>query len=298
MTAVSGPAYVALEGAEGCGKSTQAVLLADALGAVLTRETGGTPVGARFREILHDTTVTDLADRAEALITAADRAQHVVHVVRPALAAGRLVVSDRSVHSTLAYQGYGRGLDLAELRRINDWAIDGLWPERVILLDAPTRVLAARISDRDLDRFERAGDDFHARVAAGFREMAAADPARWDVVDADGDVATVAKRVRAAYDEWAKRDERLGRRRRAAGGDRPAHRCRRGAGARLPAARAVRVDEAPGGPGVRRPAPRRRRRPRPAAPPAWRSAPSTPTSTRSSGPGRRSPPTRPARSSS
>ena len=203
MAAVTGPLYVALEGAEGSGKSTQAALLAEALDAVLTRETGGTPVGARLREILHDTTVTDLADRAEALITAADRAQHVVHVVRPALAAGRLVVSDRSVHSTLAYQGYGRGLDLAVLREINDWAIDGLWPERVILLDAPTPVLAARISDRDLDRFERAGDDFHARVAAGFREMAAADPARWAVVDADGDVATVAKRVRAAYDEWS-----------------------------------------------------------------------------------------------
>jgi dTMP kinase len=179
------------------------MLLAEALGAVLTRETGGTPVGARLREILHDTTVTDLADRAEALITAADRAQHVVHVVRPALAAGRIVVSDRSVHSTLAYQGYGRGLDLAELRRINDWAIGGLWPERVVLLDASTAVLALRIRDRDLDRFERAGDDFHARVAAGFREMAAADPARWKVVDADGDVATVAKRVRAAYDEWS-----------------------------------------------------------------------------------------------
>jgi dTMP kinase len=203
VTAVSGPAYVALEGAEGSGKSTQAMLLAEALGAVLTRETGGTPVGARLREILHDTTVTDLADRAEALITAADRAQHVVHVVRPALAAGRIVVSDRSVHSTLAYQGYGRGLDLAELRRINDWAIGGLWPERVVLLDASTAVLALRIRDRDLDRFERAGDDFHARVAAGFREMAAADPARWKVVDADGDVATVAKRVRAAYDEWS-----------------------------------------------------------------------------------------------
>ncbi len=126
---------MALEGAEGSGKSTQAALLAEALDAVLTRETGGTPVGARLREILHDTTVTDLADRAEALITAADRAQHVVHVVHPALAAGRVVVSDRSVHSTLAYQGYGRGLDLAELRQINDWAIDGLWPERVILLD-------------------------------------------------------------------------------------------------------------------------------------------------------------------
>jgi dTMP kinase len=199
---VSGPLYVALEGAEGSGKSTQAALLADAIGAVLTRETGGTAVGARLREILHDTTVTDLADRAEALITAADRAQHVAHVVRPALAAGRHVVSDRSVHSTLAYQGYGRGLDVDALRRINDWAIDGLWPARVILLDAPGPVLVARISGRDLDRFEQAGDDFHQRVAEGFRAMAAADPSRWTAVDADGDPATVAKRVRAAVDEW------------------------------------------------------------------------------------------------
>jgi dTMP kinase len=199
---VSGPLYVALEGAEGSGKSTQAALLADAIGAVLTRETGGTAVGARLREILHDTTVTDLADRAEALIAAADRAQHVAHVVRPALATGRHVVSDRSVHSTLAYQGYGRGLDIDELRRINDWAIDGLWPARVILLDAPDPVLAARISGRNLDRFEQAGADFHERVAAGFRAMAAADPERWTVVDADGDAATVAKRVRAAVEEW------------------------------------------------------------------------------------------------
>jgi dTMP kinase len=202
VTAVSGPLYVALEGAEGCGKSTQAALLAEALGAVLTRETGGTAVGARLREILHDTTVDDLDDRAEALIAAADRAQHVAHVVRPALAAGRCVVSDRSVYSTLAYQGYGRGLDVAELRRINDWAIGGLWPHRIVLLDAANDVLAARISERELDRFERAGDDFHARVAAGFRAMAAADPERWAVVDADGDRATVAKRVRAAVDEW------------------------------------------------------------------------------------------------
>jgi dTMP kinase len=198
---MAGPVYVALEGAEGCGKSTQARILATALDAVLTRETGGTPIGERLRAILHDTTVTDLADRAEALITAADRAQHIAHVVRPALAAGRAVVSDRSVYSTLGYQGYGRGLDVADLRRINDWAVDGLWPARVILLDAPADVLARRISGRDLDRFELAGADFHARVAAGFRAMAAGDPDRWTVVDADGDEAIVAARVRAALGE-------------------------------------------------------------------------------------------------
>jgi dTMP kinase len=195
---MAGPIYVALEGAEGCGKSTQAAILADALGAVLTRETGGTPTGERLRAILHDTALTDLDDRAEALIAAADRAQHVARVVRPALDAGRSVVSDRSVYSTLAYQGYGRGLDLDALWRINDWAVDGLWPDHVILLDGPTDVLATRLRGRDLDRFELAGDDFHERVAAGFRKMAANDPERWTVVDAIGDPDTVAARVWAA----------------------------------------------------------------------------------------------------
>ena len=198
---MAGPLYVALEGAEGCGKSTQARLLATALAAVLTQETGGTPIGTRLRAILHDTAVTDLADRAEALITAADRAQHVAEVVRPALAAGRSVVSDRSVWSTLAYQGYGRGLDLDALRTMNDWAVDGLWPDRVILLDAPTDVLAHRLSGRDLDRFELAGADFHARVAEGFLKMAADHQDHWTVVDADGDPPTVAARVRAALGE-------------------------------------------------------------------------------------------------
>ena len=141
-------------------------------------------VGERLRAILHDNAVTDLDDRAEALIAAADRAQHIAHVVRPALAAGRPVVSDRSVYSTLAYQGYGRMLDVDELRRINDWAIEGLWPTHVVLLDAPTDVLAGRLHGRHLDRFERAGDHFHDRVVDGFRAMAAADPDRWRVVDA------------------------------------------------------------------------------------------------------------------
>ena len=131
--------YVALEGAEGCGKSTQAARLALALDAVLTRETGGTPIGERLRAILHDNDVTDLADRSEALIAAADRAQHLARVVRPALDAARSIVSDRSVYSTLAYQGYGRQLDVGELRLINDWAIEGLWPTHVVLLDAPQR---------------------------------------------------------------------------------------------------------------------------------------------------------------
>ncbi len=190
--------YVALEGAEGSGKSSHAARLAAALDAVLTHETGGTEIGVRLRAILHDVDVVDLDDRAEALIIAADRAQHVARVVTPALAAGRCVVSDRSVYSTLAYQGYGRGLDLDELRGINDWAIGGRWPDRVVLLDAPVEVLAARLHGRELDRFERAGDEFHRRVVDGFQAMAVADPARWVVVDATGEPDAVAAEVLAA----------------------------------------------------------------------------------------------------
>ena len=184
---MSAARYVALEGAEGSGKSTHAARLAERL-----------EVGARLRAILHDVDVVDLDDRAEALIIAADRAQHLARVVRPALHAGRCVVSDRSVYSTLAYQGYGRGLDLTELRQLNDWAIGGRWPDRVILLDAPLDVLTARLRGRELDRFERAGEAFHRRVVEGFRAMAAEDPARWVVVDAAGEPDDVADQVHRA----------------------------------------------------------------------------------------------------
>ncbi len=192
------PAYIVLEGAEGCGKSTHARLLAEAIDAVVTRETGGTPIGERLRSILHDNDVTDLDPRAEALITAADRAQHIATVVRPALDAGRPVVSDRSVYSTLAYQGYGRGLALEDLRRINDWAVDGLWPDLALLMEVPAEITAERLKKRQLDRFEQAGEDFHGRVAAGFRAMAASDPDRWVVIDATRPKPEVAAAVRAA----------------------------------------------------------------------------------------------------
>ncbi|MEO1057665.1 MAG: dTMP kinase [Actinomycetota bacterium] len=195
------PAYIAFEGPEGCGKSTQAARLADAIGARLTRETGGTDIGARLREILHDTTIDDLADRAEALIAAADRAQHITEVVRPALAAGTAVVSDRSVYSTLAYQGYGRGLDVAALRTINEWATGGLWPDVVVLLDTPDHVIAERMSRRQLDRFEAAGEHFHQRVIDGYRTMATADPDRWVTVQAVGSIDDVAAAIRSALDE-------------------------------------------------------------------------------------------------
>ena len=190
------PVYIAFEGAEGCGKSTQARRLADELGAVLTRETGGTAIGRRLREILHDTEVIDLNDHAEALIVAADRAQHLAEVVRPALASGRHVVSDRSVYSTLAYQGYGRGLPVEEVRTVNEWAVGDTWPDLVILLTVPAAVTAERMSRRDLDRFEQAGPDFHVRVDAGFAKMAADDPEHWVVIDASGPLEAVSRQIR------------------------------------------------------------------------------------------------------
>lgn len=198
MSAVGRPPYIAFEGAEGSGKSTQAARLAASLGAVLTQETGGTDVGKRLRQVLHDNDVVDLDPRAEALIAAADRAQHLAQVVIPALAAGRPVVSDRSVYSTLAYQGYGRRLDLGELRRINDWAMRGVWPDLVVYIEAPAAVVAERLDRRDLDRFERAGADFHERVLAGYHELAAADPERWAVIDTHGTIDDVAAAVAGA----------------------------------------------------------------------------------------------------
>jgi dTMP kinase len=193
--------YIALEGAEGCGKSTHAARLAAALDAVLTRETGGTDIGRRIRAILHDTTVTNLSDRAEALLVAGDRAQHIDEIVRPALAAGRHVVSDRSVFSSLAYQGYGRGLDLTEVRTINTWAMHGAWPDLVVFIDVDEVSLAQRMRGRDLDRFEQAGEEFHARVRAGFRAMAAADPQHWVTIDGGAAKDSVATAIRTGVTE-------------------------------------------------------------------------------------------------
>ncbi|MEP7201106.1 MAG: dTMP kinase [Ilumatobacteraceae bacterium] len=193
--------YIVLEGSEGTGKSTHAARLAAHINAVLTRETGGTDIGARIRVILHDTAMTHLSYRAEALLIAADRAQHIDEVVAPALAAGRHVVSDRSVYSTLAYQGYGRCLPIDEIRKINDWALNSLWPDLVILIDTPIELLERRMRNRDLDRFEREDDVFHARVRDGFRSMAANDPQHWIVIDGAASMEEVGNNIRRCVAE-------------------------------------------------------------------------------------------------
>jgi dTMP kinase len=176
------PRFIVFEGGEASGKSTQSARLAERLGAIHTREPGGTDIGAALRDLLLDAGTSGLDDRAEALLMVADRAQHVAEVISPALKAGRHVVSDRYFGSTLAYQGYGRGLPIAELRQLSSWASENLWPDLVVLLDVPREVAASR-TGRPPDRLEAAGEGFHDRVQRGYRALAAADAARWVVVD-------------------------------------------------------------------------------------------------------------------
>ena len=175
--------YIAFEGLEGCGKSTHVTRLATALGAVATREPGGTTIGASLRATMIDAANTMLSPRAEALLMAADRAQHLDELVTPALQRGQHVISDRSAYSSLAYQGYGRQLDLAMLKQFNSWAINNRWPDLVVYIDVPLDTLLERLKKRELDRFEREDRSFFERIAHGFNEMAKAEPDRWLIVD-------------------------------------------------------------------------------------------------------------------
>jgi dTMP kinase len=188
---------IALEGVDGCGKSTQALRLARAIGALSTAEPGATQLGATLRTLLLDPGLPPVSERAEALLMAADRAQHVDEVVRPALDAGRWVVTERFSGSTLAYQGYGRGLDLDELRRLVLWAAGGIEPDLTILLDVSPSLARGRRDLERADRLERLDTDFHGRVRDGYRALAEADPDTWVVVDAGADVEVVAEQLLA-----------------------------------------------------------------------------------------------------
>ena len=195
---------IALEGIDGCGKSTQARALAEALGARLTFEPGATPVGARLRELLLAPDAPPPSPRAEALLMAADRAEHVARLLEPALAAGEWVVSDRYAGSTIAYQGYGQGLDPAALDELVRWATDGLAADLSILVDVGVDVAAVRLAAAGrsgTDRIERLGPDFTARVREGFLAQAAGDPDRWLVVDGTADVVAVAAHIVASVRE-------------------------------------------------------------------------------------------------
>jgi dTMP kinase len=192
--------FIVFEGGEGTGKSTQAARLAQRLGAVLTREPGGTPLGRLLRAALLDPTTGAIDPRAEALLMAADRAQHVAEVIAPALASGRHVVSDRYLGSSVAYQGGGRGLDVDEVARLSSWATGGLLPDLVLLLEVPNEVAQARLG-ANRDRFESESAEFHLRVAESFRRQASADPLRWIIIDGTGSPEVVATRVEAVVRE-------------------------------------------------------------------------------------------------
>jgi dTMP kinase len=175
---------IAFEGGEGSGKSTQAARLAARLGAFLTREPGGTALGERLRDLLL-TGGGEVDARAEALLMAAARAQHVAEVIAPRLAADEHVVTDRFTGSSLAYQGHARGLGVAEVAALSSFATAGLQPQVTMLLVVDEAVSRARRAGREPDRIESAGDDFHRLVAEGYLAIAAADPT-WVVVDGSG----------------------------------------------------------------------------------------------------------------
>ena len=188
--------FIAFEGGEGSGKSTQAKRVAACRDALLTRQPGGTEIGASIRELLLSPTTQGLSDRAEALLMAADRAQHVAEMIRPALATGRDVVCDRYVSSSLAYQGAGRGLGIDAVLALSEFAVGETWPDLNVLLDVPAEVGLARI-DGPPDRLEQQGDGFHDRVRQTFLDLATASPDRWLVIDATQPIEQVAAELDA-----------------------------------------------------------------------------------------------------
>lgn len=187
---------IAFEGGDGSGKSTQAKLLAERLGAVLTRQAGGTVFGARVRELTLDPAFANISPRAEAMLYMADRAELVDELVGPALDDGKTVVSDRWAYSSMAYQGARHGLSVEELRLISDWSMRGVWPDVVVLIDVPAEVGAARAGATD--HYEASGDSLQAQVREVYQSLAAADPERWRVVDGTQSIEEVAAAVSAA----------------------------------------------------------------------------------------------------
>ncbi|TDD46814.1 dTMP kinase [Kribbella antibiotica] len=191
--------FIALEGGEGAGKSTQSALLVEWLKeqgqeVLLTREPGATDLGQELRRIILDPATGDISHRAEALIYAADKAEHVDSVIKPALKSGTVVITDRYVDSALAYQGSGRDLDVADVERVNRWATDDLRPNLTVILDLPPRSGLGRFVERD--RIEAQSADFHERVRTAFLELAAAEPQYYLVVDATQDREEIAKQIR------------------------------------------------------------------------------------------------------
>lgn len=196
--------FISFEGGDGVGKSTQSRLLGEWLReatgreVVWTREPGGTDLGLVLRQaVLHG---DHMDPRTEALLYAADRAHHVASLIRPALSRGDVVITDRYLDSSVAYQAGGRTLPVEEVEQLSLWAVEGLLPHATVLLDIDPLVGTRRL-DAAPDRLERAGDEFHQRTRQAYLERAAQDPQRWVVVDASGTVDEIHRTIRAAVAE-------------------------------------------------------------------------------------------------
>ena len=209
MAGASRGVFISLEGPDGSGKTSQARLLVEWLrdrghDVVLTREPGGTEIGDQIREILHDPGNVAMDARTEFLLYSASRAQHVSQQIMPMLARGRLVVSDRYADSSLAYQGYGRGLDLEVLRIITAFATRNLKPDITLYLDiAPGEGLQRRVlSGEEWNRMDAEELAFHRRVREGYLTLAEAEPDRWRIVEADRPVHEIQADVRAVVSDY------------------------------------------------------------------------------------------------
>ncbi len=207
--------FITLEGPEGSGKTTQIHLLTEWLHqqghqVVLTREPGGTAIGDQIRGVLHDMDNTAMDARTEILLYSASRAQHVAQLIRPALAAGKIIISDRYADSTLAYQGYGRGLDLEMLTTITTFATGGLTPDLTLYLDivAKEGLQRRRLGGDEWNRLDAEALDFHQRVRSGYLEMIKREPDRWAVIDAARSVEEVQAEIRAVIQPKLKNPSR------------------------------------------------------------------------------------------
>lgn len=199
--------FIVFEGGDGVGKSTQITRSADFLlkagfEVVVTREPGGSKLGLKLRELLLDSEPGTVSDRTEALLFAADRADHVATVIRPALERGAVVLCDRYIDSSLAYQGVARGLGVEQIAQLSRWAADGLTPELTVVLDLDPTVGLERAAKESAtpDRMEQESLDFHHQVRQAFLDAAASDPGRYEVVDASADLDTVTQSVLIAID--------------------------------------------------------------------------------------------------
>jgi dTMP kinase len=179
--------FIAFEGGEGAGKSTQTELLSkhlagEGFSVVVTREPGGTPTAEKIRSVLLDPTITDMPDHAEALLFAAARADHAANLIRPALENGAIVICDRYLESSVAYQGYGRNLGGTYIRELSEWATQGLLPDFTVYLDVPAQVSLDR--RKGTDRMEIQSLDFHLQTQQAFRDLAKNSQSRHIVIDA------------------------------------------------------------------------------------------------------------------